>query len=70
MGHLIACYFDRMAKKYSMKLVYKKTFREFYEENMKNEEHKMLLKRMKALEVNIEHANITFNLSSICLLLR
>ncbi|XP_006024173.1 mRNA cap guanine-N7 methyltransferase [Alligator sinensis] len=41
---------EEMAKKYSMKLVYKKTFREFYEENMKNEEHKMLLKRMKALE--------------------
>uniref|UniRef100_A0A8D0H9B2 mRNA cap guanine-N(7) methyltransferase n=1 Tax=Sphenodon punctatus TaxID=8508 RepID=A0A8D0H9B2_SPHPU len=39
-----------MAKKYDMKLIYKKTFREFYEEKIKNEEHKMLLKRMQALE--------------------
>ncbi|XP_053100042.1 mRNA cap guanine-N7 methyltransferase isoform X2 [Hemicordylus capensis] len=40
-----------MAKKYGMKLIYKKTFREFYEEKIKNEEHKMLLKQMQALEV-------------------
>ncbi|KAL8182346.1 UNVERIFIED_CONTAM: hypothetical protein K2H54_053756 [Gekko kuhli] len=39
-----------MAKKYGMKLVYRKTFREFYEEKIKNEEHKMLLKQMQALE--------------------
>lgn len=37
-----------------MKLVYKMTFREFYEEKIKNEEHKMLLRRMQALEVNLE----------------
>lgn len=37
-----------------MKLVYKMTFREFYEEKVKNEEHKMLLRRMQALEVNAE----------------
>lgn len=33
-----------------MKLIYKKTFREFYEEKIKNNENKMLLKRMQALE--------------------
>lgn len=43
-----------MAKKHGMKLVYKMTFREFYEEKIKNEEHKMLLRRMQALEVNLE----------------
>lgn len=41
-----------MAKKHGMKLVYKMTFREFYEEKIKNDEHKMLLRRMQALEVN------------------
>ncbi|XP_055478710.1 mRNA cap guanine-N7 methyltransferase isoform X2 [Psammomys obesus] len=39
-----------MAKKYNMKLIYKKTFLEFYEEKIKNGENKMLLKRMQALE--------------------
>ncbi|KAH0617836.1 hypothetical protein JD844_016468 [Phrynosoma platyrhinos] len=39
-----------MAKKYGMKLVYRKTFREFYEEKIKNEEHKLLLQQMQALE--------------------
>ncbi|XP_029446784.1 mRNA cap guanine-N7 methyltransferase [Rhinatrema bivittatum] len=39
-----------MAKKYNMKLVYQKTFREFFEEKIKDEEHKLLLKRMQALE--------------------
>lgn len=43
-----------MAKKHGMKLVYKMTFREFYEEKIKNDEHKMLLRRMQALEVNLE----------------
>lgn len=41
---------EEMAKKHGMKLVYKMTFREFYEEKIKNYEHKMLLKRMQALE--------------------
>ncbi|KAM6135485.1 mRNA cap guanine-N(7) methyltransferase isoform 1-T1 [Pterocles gutturalis] len=41
---------EEMAKKHGMKLVYKMTFREFYEEKVKNEEHKMLLRRMQALE--------------------
>lgn len=42
-----------MVKKYNMKLIYKKTFLEFYEEKIKNSENKMLLKRMQALEVSI-----------------
>lgn len=50
-----------MAKKHGMKLVYKMTFREFYEEKIKNEEHKMLLRRMQALEVNMK----LFHLNSI-----
>ncbi|XP_032322978.1 mRNA cap guanine-N7 methyltransferase isoform X1 [Camelus ferus] len=41
---------NEMAKKYNMKLVYKKTFREFYEEKITNNENRMLLKRMQALE--------------------
>ncbi|NWR62667.1 MCES methyltransferase, partial [Bucorvus abyssinicus] len=41
---------EEMAKKHGMKLVYKMTFREFYEEKIKNNEHKMLLRRMQALE--------------------
>ncbi|XP_037661653.1 mRNA cap guanine-N7 methyltransferase [Choloepus didactylus] len=41
---------NEMVKKYNMKLVYKKTFLEFYEEKIKNSENKMLLKRMQALE--------------------
>ncbi|XP_074678597.1 mRNA cap guanine-N(7) methyltransferase isoform X5 [Strix aluco] len=44
---------EEMAKKHGMKLVYKMTFREFYEEKIKNEEHKMLLRRMQALEAVI-----------------
>lgn len=43
-----------MAKKYNMKLIYKKTFREFYEEKIKNNENKLLLKRMQALEVSVQ----------------
>lgn len=39
-----------MAKKYNMKLIYKKSFREFYEEKIKNNENKLLSKRMQALE--------------------
>lgn len=54
-------YFDRMAKKHGMKLVYKMTFREFYEEKIKNEEHKMLLRRMQALEVNVELTSFFFS---------
>ncbi|XP_066102272.1 mRNA cap guanine-N7 methyltransferase isoform X1 [Saccopteryx bilineata] len=41
---------NEMVKKYNMKLVYRKTFLEFYEEKIKNNENKMLLKRMQALE--------------------
>lgn len=40
-----------------MKLIYKKTFLEFYEEKIKNNENKMLLKRMQALEQYPAHEN-------------
>ncbi|XP_056377472.1 mRNA cap guanine-N7 methyltransferase isoform X2 [Hyla sarda] len=39
-----------MAKKYNMKLIYKRTFKEFFEEKVKNDEQNMLLKKMQALE--------------------
>ncbi|XP_043923116.1 mRNA cap guanine-N7 methyltransferase [Protopterus annectens] len=41
---------EKMAKKYNMKLVYKKTFQQYFEEKIQNEEHKKLIKRMQALE--------------------
>jgi mRNA (guanine-N7-)-methyltransferase len=50
-----------MAKKYNMKLVYKKTFLEFYEEKIKNNENKMLLKRMQALEPYPANENSKLN---------
>ncbi|XP_051992308.1 mRNA cap guanine-N7 methyltransferase-like [Xyrauchen texanus] len=42
--------FEEMAKKYNMRLVYKKTFLEFFEEKVKDEKHKMLMQWMQALE--------------------
>ncbi|KAJ7991992.1 hypothetical protein DPEC_G00289590 [Dallia pectoralis] len=42
--------FEEMAKKYNMRLVFKTTFSEFFEEHIKNDQHKMLMKRMQALE--------------------
>ncbi|XP_073487389.1 mRNA cap guanine-N(7) methyltransferase isoform X2 [Aquarana catesbeiana] len=39
-----------MAKKYKMKLIYKRTFKEFFEEKVKNVEQKTLLNKMQALE--------------------
>ncbi|CAI9583499.1 unnamed protein product [Staurois parvus] len=39
-----------MARKYKMKLIYKSTFKEFFEEKVKNDEQKTLLKKMQALE--------------------
>ncbi|KFO26911.1 mRNA cap guanine-N7 methyltransferase [Fukomys damarensis] len=50
-----------MLKKYSMKLVYKKTFMEFFEEKIKNNENKMLLKRMQALEPYPANENSKLN---------
>ncbi|CDR00361.1 unnamed protein product [Oncorhynchus mykiss] len=45
--------FEEMAKKYNMRLVFKKTFSQFFEEHIKNDQHKMLMQRMQALEVGI-----------------
>nr|XP_006636161.1 PREDICTED: mRNA cap guanine-N7 methyltransferase [Lepisosteus oculatus]XP_015213696.1 PREDICTED: mRNA cap guanine-N7 methyltransferase [Lepisosteus oculatus]XP_015213697.1 PREDICTED: mRNA cap guanine-N7 methyltransferase [Lepisosteus oculatus] len=42
--------FEEMAKKYNMRLVFKKTFCEFFAEKIQNEEHRLLMKRMQALE--------------------
>ncbi|XP_042188280.1 mRNA cap guanine-N7 methyltransferase [Callorhinchus milii] len=42
--------FEEMAKKYKMKLVFKKTFAEFFKDKVQNSEHKTLLKKMQSLE--------------------
>lgn len=42
----------RMAAKYGMKLVYRKTFAEFFDEQIHNGEGRSLLGRMQALEVS------------------
>ncbi|KAL7830021.1 hypothetical protein SRHO_G00311480 [Serrasalmus rhombeus] len=42
--------FVEMAKKYNMRLVYKKTFHEFFEEKIKDEQNRALLQRMQGLE--------------------
>ncbi|XP_052441272.1 mRNA cap guanine-N7 methyltransferase isoform X1 [Carassius gibelio] len=41
---------EEMAKKYNMRLVYKKTFKEFFEEKVKDEKNKVLMQWMQALE--------------------
>lgn len=42
--------FEEMAKKYNMRLVFKKTFSEFFQEHVTDEQHKSLMQRMHALE--------------------
>ncbi|XP_063042000.1 mRNA cap guanine-N7 methyltransferase [Engraulis encrasicolus] len=42
--------FEEMAKKYNMRLVYRKTFHEFFQEKIQNEQNKTLMQRMQALE--------------------
>lgn len=42
--------FEEMAKKYNMRLVFKKTFSQFFQEHIKDEQHKSLMQRMQALE--------------------
>lgn len=44
-------YLFRLAEKYGMKLVYKKTFAEFYEEKISKQEPRALIGKMQALEV-------------------
>lgn len=48
-----------MAKKYNMRLVCKKTFREFFEEKVKDEKNKVLMQWMQALEVCVFLWSIT-----------
>lgn len=40
-----------MAKKYNMRLVYKKTFHAFFEDKIKDEQNRTLIQRMQGLEV-------------------
>ncbi|XP_062865398.1 mRNA cap guanine-N7 methyltransferase [Trichomycterus rosablanca] len=42
--------FVEMAKKYKMRLVYKRTFHQFFEEKVKDQRNKVLLQRMQGLE--------------------
>ena len=46
-----------MAEKYGMKLVYKTPFAEFFNKHVENRDHKNLLSRMQALEVNVWDQN-------------
>lgn len=57
--------FFRMAKKYNMRLVYKKTFREFFEEKVKDEKNKVLMQWMQALEVCSSVLNVGTNDTSL-----
>lgn len=41
----------RLAEEHGMKLVFKTPFAEFFNEKIKDRDHKSLLSRMKALEV-------------------
>ncbi|XP_071781082.1 mRNA cap guanine-N(7) methyltransferase [Centroberyx gerrardi] len=41
---------QQMAKRYNMRLVFRKTFSEFFEENVKKEHHRSLMMKMSALE--------------------
>uniref|UniRef100_A0AAY4CW88 mRNA cap guanine-N(7) methyltransferase n=1 Tax=Denticeps clupeoides TaxID=299321 RepID=A0AAY4CW88_9TELE len=42
--------FVEMAKKYNMRLVYKKTFHEFFKDKIQNDQNRVLMQRMQALE--------------------
>lgn len=53
-----------MAKKYNMRLVYKKTFSEFFQEKIQNEQNKTLMQRMGALEVSSAYL-VSLSLSHI-----
>lgn len=44
----------RMAEEHGMKLVFKTPFAEFFNEKIKDRDHKNLLSRMKALEVLVK----------------
>lgn len=42
-----------MAKRYNMRLVLKQRFSEFFQEKVKKEHHRNLMKKMMALEVKL-----------------
>ena len=49
------CIVYRMAEKYGMKLVFKKPFADYFNENITDRDHKALIARMSALEVSMHH---------------
>jgi len=49
--HAVYTVHCRLAKKFNMKLVYKKTFAEFFKEKYQCRQHRTLLEKMNALEV-------------------
>ncbi len=49
-------YFIRMAEKYNMKLVEKKTFSEYFGEKIKTDDGRGLIGRMQSLEVSFHQA--------------
>ena len=46
----------RMSEKYGMKLVFKKTFADYFSENIVDRDHKALIARMSALEVLLKYS--------------
>ena len=46
----------RMSEKYGMKLVFKKTFADYFTENIVDRDHKALIARMSALEVLLKYS--------------
>jgi mRNA (guanine-N7-)-methyltransferase len=53
-----------MAAKYCMKLVYKKTFAEFFKEQISRGEGRVLIQRMQGLEVSSVQEQYNHNLSN------
>lgn len=59
-----------MAKKYNMRLVFKKTFHQFFEEKIKDERNRSLMQRMQALEVHTsDFLSVFFVFLFFCLFL-
>lgn len=46
------CVHFRLAEEYGMKLVYKKSFADYFAENVEKGEHRNLLNKMQSLEVS------------------
>ena len=50
----LSLFFSRMAEKHKMKLVYRKTFSEFYNQHIETAEGRGLMIKMQGLEVSME----------------